>query len=486
MVYLDYLLLGVGLILLLLFIIFFIKAIKGVKEEEQLRHSSEPESGLELVAKESLKQVGERGKTLAFSFYISVFSLALARLWEWFMKPKPLAVTGVVMAGAVGWFGFLAVNTTNDDIVVSVNGPQGQFPARLLDGVQVIIEAIDSTTNDKRLIENIKFSTIEENMQPQPSKVSVLTNKDGIAFAKFSGGFKPENTVFRVRVITNESNYQSELRNDSAIFVYKKDKNEFNIYLKPKRKLVYGTLEVAGKMDTKDPALKLQPGEVTPKTFKVDVLMVNYEGQPSSDGKFFLVKPNGDSTQLDYKSGAFTAEGIEMGDKPYKINYLVEDSSKIKINLAPEGAEGKFKFEKTDKQVTLSEATKGSIAPIKPKVARAVADDEKIEKFQYTIDLGEANAKKIKNSEVTIVIGENPPIKARIVNNTIVFPETPIENYEAFWKEVPSINITCQFDFGTQNKSDFKRATGSIQKPPKDKHILVPTFKDKEIKFNAK
>ncbi len=375
----------------------------------------------------------KRKRTSGFIFYtkylFSITSLGLAKLWEWWFQPKKVAITLILILVALGIWAYFAFTKIHGEIVINVRELSAYMPPKKISGILVHLEAKDRITN---ALVPLEFSTIDESVEPQDSKILLKTNEDGIAVAKYSGRFTPENVVISYHVMTRTTKYAEQYIEKTVMDTsLVKDVHVRTIRLRP---IVRGTVPIIASIK----GLPLARGDKPPETFKLDVYLQDAEGNPTQNARLYLKDSENaqDSARLEYRGGSYVLTENPLRDEPYYLSYIANDSSKISIKLIIE-PEGKtdFKFETDGGPAMIS---KGGDKP-KPVEPLPVLDEEVA--LQYKFIVYDEAGDPMKNIRFYIQASDikDDSDKEILVTNDageVLYPDKPIQSIDRFWQSI--------------------------------------------------
>lgn len=369
----------------------------------------------------------KRGFFYFLKYIFSIFALGLAKLWEWWFQPKKVIITLLLIVVALGIWAYFAFTKVHGTIVVNVRELSAIFPPREIPEILVHVEAHDRVTG---ALISLEYETPDESIEPQESKILLRTNSDGIAVANYSGRFSPENAVIQYKVIINNTKYVSQYIETSVSDTgITKGRHISTIKLRP---IVQGQIPVLASLK----GLPLSRGDKPPETFKLDVYLVDAEGNPATNAKLYLKadEKSKDSSQLEFRGGSFVLKENPFKDEPYFLSYIVNDSTKISIKLIiePEG-QSKFKFDNKGGKPAMISKGGVEIEPVQP---TAILDEASALQYKFMVFDEAGNPLKgikfyIQASDV--VDEEDKDILITNEVGEVMFPEKPIQDIERFW-----------------------------------------------------
>ncbi len=424
-----------------------------------------------------------RGKKRGFFYFIkyifSIFALGLAKLWEWWFQPKKVVITLLLIIVALGIWAYFAFTKTTGVIVVDVRELSAIFPPKEIPEILIHVEAHDRVSG---ALLPVEYETPDGSVEPQDSKILLRTNGDGLAVVNYSGRIAPENVVLQYKVIINNTKYVNQYIETSVSDTgLTKDLHISHIKLRP---IVRGIIPVLASIKS----LPLARGDKPPETFKIDVYLVDAEGNPATNSKLYLKTSEdaADSSQLEFRGGSFVLKENPFRDDPYFLSYVVNDSTKISIKLIiePEG-QSKFKFDNGGGKPAMISKGGVDIQPVEP---TAILDEASAIQYKFMVFDEAGNPLKgvkfyLQASDV--VDEEDKEILITNESGEVLFPEKPIQDIERFWTimekdgKTPDEEATNDFNYkiwvkipGEPYPRDESRNSLMWKKPAKPEDMI--------------
>jgi len=472
------------LLILLIFVAF------SLKKNDNNEVESNVETDLERKAKQALDSEIRKGKAMFITLLVGGIAAMLGKLWVWWFTPKKVAVSGGLLLLAGGFFSFITLTTVTGEFAINIRTPITIIPPENVEGLTLVIEGLiplDSAGTYKPL-NDIEFSRIEEGLEPLPNKVTLPTNKDGIAYIKYKGrGFNPEDITFKIKIIASTNDFDTKYYADSAIIKasdYDKSIPIFN--LRKKRERVKGTMPF--NADIKNILKAMKATENPLKTYSLRIYPTSAEEKNEQVGKFKLMKSSKDSVgdEFEWDGSSYIFKGLEFGSNLHIIHYDVFDSSKIKVEVLPDDPRININVNE-GKPLTIAKLAGGNLQ--QPKAADVLVESQ-TSNSQYKIYLNLEYLNNIlpqKNSLIEYSIkSSNPEFTENVSSELpddgiIIYPKNPIENIERFWEVAGNLTIQLKF-----KGSKYEFTTEEIKKTKgidgKDSLYINPIKNSKDIK----
>ena len=379
-----------------------------------------------MVKKYSYKRKKKRGFGYFIKYIFSIIALGLGKLWEWLWTPKKVLIILIILVVLLGIYLYYTFTTISGEIIINVRELSARIPYEKIDKIIVQVEAKDRISN---ALVPLEFSTLDEDAEPQDSKIVLETNKDGIALAKYTGREDPDNIMLVYKVVASGTEYENEyidkVVTDTPLVTGRHFKT---IRLRP---IVSDEIPVLASIE----GLPLARGDKPPETFKIDVYLSDPEGKPTDNAMLYLKSDIDaeDSTLLEYRGGSFVLTENPLKNTPYYLRYIVDDSTtlKLKLIIEPEGSSN-FNFENEAEPVMIS---KGGDKP--EPVEPVIALDEEIA-LQYKFIVFNEAGEKMRGVKFFIQASdvESEDDKDILItddNGEVLYPDKPIQVLDRFW-----------------------------------------------------
>lgn len=480
--------LSILLVLGIIIIIFLKKKQASEEKKAEQEYIQSAESDLAKRARSRAQsEAASRAKMIGLSLFFTFFGSILAKLWEWWYTPKKVLSTAGLLAIFGGVWGFLTLTNELGEIAINVRDAKGIIPPKNIEGLEIVVEARDSTTPNFDLMPGVMFKPVNKNMQSSESWIQLTTNEDGIAYASYSGHFDPKNMMLQVKILaSNSKQYETQYHDETIVDSgFKAPVYYTTVYLQRKRPMVRGTIRLKPDFESLEEmkALGVEP----PNTFTLDIYLKDVEDNPAKSAKF-LVNNEKEVGQIKANvenrgGGSFILEEIEINKQGYYLHYEIEDSSQIKVKLKfPDEFAEQFKFDEDENGggagggfTTITEGEEPNIKLNSKVSAKAPPDDH-----QYSFTIVNEKGKKYEDNEefeLKFLFGPDGSQKSEYKitgDESVIFPDNVIESLSTFWEENSNVKIKIK-----GSSREFKKWK-TIKWRPKD---LSKKFKDVKIKF---
>jgi hypothetical protein len=427
-------------------------------------------SEYEVKAINELKnQAIKKGMAYFIPFVFSIVAILLGKLWDWWYKPLKIVLTFVIAGLGAGIILFLAWNTSHGKIFITVRGEDFQKYPQLLSGVNIVIEARDTTTNKKDILKALSFK-FREGKESAEGSVVLTSNQEGYAFSNFSGIYKEKNIAFRINVKDTLDLFDSasvELPYNSLI--------EHIVTLKRKVNLISGSSPLKAIIPSSPEIMKAFPpgGSVRPKTYNMEIYCLDKKDMPNNFAKFYLKNKIDEKGEVFKKvsEGSYKFEKLEI-DKPYFIDYFVTDGSNLVITYS---FSDDYK-PTTEEILVLESLPKLLISKDSAKGDKAISIDFPAPKFKVTTKPKEGSGGgkgDVSQYQIVILNEKEKPVvirgKIKIsslkgniaidpvdlnTRDSILYPKYKLTNLDEFWTLINGINIKIE-DFENEKKTSM-------------------------------